>query len=87
MNEEKPTVDDLLYRPQPILRRKYGQFGEDVAPAVQTHDRIVAVLATMDQRGTDEMYDPEAELWEELQRVKTLIRNDLRGKIKDEFDD
>lgn len=87
MSDEKPTVDDLLFRPRKYLREEYGQFGEDVTPAVLTHDRIVAVLATMDQQNTANTYDPNNELWEELQVARDRIKDDLQGAIEDEFDE
>lgn len=87
MTDDKPDVDDLLFRTRRYLREEYGQFGEDIAPAVITHDRIVTALATLDQQGTGEIYDLENELWEELQVVKGRIKDDLQGAIEDEFDD
>ena len=86
MTDEKPTVDDLLLRPNDYLLEHY-EFGAEIIPQVRTHDQIVALLATMDQQGTDETYDPDAMLWENLHIVKDRIEDDLQGKIEDEYDE
>lgn len=85
MTDDNLTVDDLLHRPNDYLREEYGEFGESVIPQVRTHDRITALLATLDQQDTRETYDLEDSLWNELQTVKSRIVDDLQGAIEDEY--
>jgi len=87
MSEHKPDVDDLLWRPNDYLREEYGQFGEEVIPAVRTHDQITALLATLDQQETQETYDPGKALWDQLLRTKDRIEDDIRAYIDNEYSD
>lgn len=85
MTDDKPTVDDLVYRPNKYLLGEYGDFGAEIIPQVRTHDAIMALIATLDQEETKDIYDPEGQLWRRLCRTRDLVRDDIKAAIIQEY--
>jgi len=86
MTTRNPDLDDVLIHSNEYLIEEYGESAEKLIPAVRTHDQVVALLATMDQQGTKDVYGDDGQLWRRLIRTRDIIEGDIESIIEDEFD-
>lgn len=86
MTKKNVEVEDIILRPNEYLIEEYGESAEKLIPAVRTHDQVVALLATMDQQGTKDVYGDDGQLWRRLIRTRDIIEEDIESIIEDEFD-
>lgn len=78
-------IDEVLMSNEESRVRRFGDLGLEIDGQSQLYNRVISVLATMDQYDLRETYDPEDKVWNEMKQLRDRIKDDVEEKFEKEL--